>query len=405
LINGLVASLVIISTAVMTGCFKTAAPAVNSTVSPAASTAAGPSGTPTPTSVSSRQGVSGTLTAIKGNTLTVSTVQSGQVSVTIGDNASIQRIVSGGLSDLKQGDFLTVVGTPDAGGNVAASSIVVQPPGQGQGFSAPRSGNGSPGRGTVGNLASINGNTLTLTTLQGSQVVVTVSSATIIDKTLAGTSSDLQPGESLTIMGSPDTSGNIAASLIIIRPPAQEITSTPSPSSPAAATPPAVTPPAASPGSEPSSISTSIPSPSSPGPSALSGGTPLILIVAPINVSTIPAGDVTIYDLVSNFNLVDKTGEANVAGEGHIIYYLDVTPPTIPGQSALSSGGTYAESTATSYTWHNVAAGYHFFSAELVNNDNTPLSPLVTVTVYVTAQGALQSGPGPSSTSAPASAP
>jgi hypothetical protein len=108
---------------------------------------------------------------------------------------------------------------------------------------------------------------------------------------------------------------------------------------------------------------------------------------------------------VSNFNLVDKTGQANNTGEGHIIYYLDVTPPTLPGNSALTSAGTCAASVAQSYTWHNVGAGYHYFFAELVNNDNTPLTPAITAGVYVTAQVNPPTIPYPSSQTAPANLP
>jgi hypothetical protein len=102
---------------------------------------------------------------------------------------------------------------------------------------------------------------------------------------------------------------------------------------------------------------------------------------------------------------VDKIGQAGVAGvagEGHIIYYMDVTPPNIQGQAATTDTGTYAESAATSYTWHNVGAGYHYFSVQLVNNDGTPLIPAVTVTIYVTVQGTTQSNPSPLSTMTPA---
>jgi hypothetical protein len=80
---------------------------------------------------------------------------------------------------------------------------------------------------------------------------------------------------------------------------------------------------------------------------------------------------------------------------------MDVTPPNIQGQAATTDTGTYAESAATSCTWHNVEAGYHFFSAELVNNDDTPLFPAIIATVYVTAQGTIQPGPTPSSTATP----
>jgi hypothetical protein len=113
----------------------------------------------------------------------------------------------------------------------------------------------------------------------------------------------------------------------------------------------------------------------------------------PLNVSVIPTGDVTVSTIVSNFNLADKIGQLNVAGEGHIVYYLDVTPPTAQSQPALTAVGTCFESTATSYTWHNVPAGFHYYSAQLVNNDSTPFLPAISITVYVTAQGSTQPTP------------
>ncbi len=78
-----------------------------------------------------------------------------------------------------------------------------------------------------------------------------------------------------------------------------------------------------------------------------------------------------------NFNLVDKIGQANVPGEGHLIYYLNVKPPTAPGQPALTEPGTYAVSANTSYLWTSLYEGVWTFSVELVNNDNTPLVPPV----------------------------
>jgi hypothetical protein len=89
---------------------------------------------------------------------------------------------------------------------------------------------------------------------------------------------------------------------------------------------------------------------------------------------------------------VDKTGQPNTSGEGHIIYYKDVLPPIIPNQAVTTDTGTYAESTAITYTWHNIAAGFHYFSVQLVNNDNTPLIPAIKTTVYVTGQVNSQSG-------------
>ena len=153
------------------------------------------------------------------------------MTVSINDTTTIQKTVTGTMADLQQGDFLTVSGTPDASGNIAATAVSVRA--AGQGFPARSPGatpiprgtsgnatfpNGGAGRGTSGTIASISGNTLTLTTIQGSQVTVNISDTTTIQKTVAGTISDLQAGESLIVMGAPDANGNIIARSISIRP-------------------------------------------------------------------------------------------------------------------------------------------------------------------------------------------
>lgn len=128
-----------------------------------------------------------------------------------------------------------------------------------------------------------------------------------------------------------------------------------------------------------------------PGTTATSAS-PCIVITSPSENSTAPPGPVTVTVSVCNFTLVDKLGQPNVAGEGHIHYFLDANPiPTTPGKPALTAPGTYAPTAATSYTWPNVTAGTHTFAAELINNDHTPLNPplisKVTVTVSATATG------------------
>lgn len=60
---------------------------------------------------------------------------------------------------------------------------------------------------------------------------------------------------------------------------------------------------------------------------------------------------------------------------GHIIYYLDVTPPLKKGESALTAEGTYFITRETVHVWENLPAGAHTFAVQLVNNDNTPLEP------------------------------
>ncbi len=133
------------------------------------------------------------------------------------------------------------------------------------------------------------------------------------------------------------------------------------------------------PAPKPAPTPTPTPTPT-PDPTTL----PSLTITSPQNGGLIPQiGAVQVTVTVANFNLVDKTGQANVPGEGHINYFLDVSPPIVPGQPAITAAGTYAATAATSHTWDNVGGGRHTFSAELVNNDNTPLSPPVVASVAV----------------------
>ena len=101
-----------------------------------------------------------------------------------------------------------------------------------------------------------------------------------------------------------------------------------------------------------------------------------ILIIDPAAESTRQAGAVTIKTFVERFELTDENG--------HIVYYMDVTPPMVQGESALTAAGSYAASTEKSHTWDNVPPGEHTFWVQLVNNDNTPLQPPQAVRVYVT---------------------
>ncbi len=180
-------------------------------------------------------GASGTIASINGSTLTLST-QQGDVTVNVDANAVIQKTVGGSLSDLQTGQFVTVIGTADASGNVAATSISLrgvetprftpQPgatPNQGgsgrfSGTPAPRTPNGTSGNGVFGTISAANGNTLTITTVQSQQVTVTVGSSTRISKTVSGTLSDLQVGEPVTVGGAPDSYGTIQATFITIPP-------------------------------------------------------------------------------------------------------------------------------------------------------------------------------------------
>ena len=119
---------------------------------------------------------------------------------------------------------------------------------------------------------------------------------------------------------------------------------------------------------------------------------PGLEISVPSNLETISTGNVTISVDVSHFKLVDKTGQDNIEGEGHILYFLDVEPPTLQEKTSYPpQDSIWASSMDTSYTFQSVLPGTHTAYAELVNNDDTPLNPPVVAKVtFLTQAGAPQ---------------
>jgi len=118
---------------------------------------------------------------------------------------------------------------------------------------------------------------------------------------------------------------------------------------------------------------------------------PTLTIKSPTDGSIVFGHNVTISVSVGDFDLVDNLGGANVAGQGHLHYFKDVLPPTTPGVPAITAVGTYAPTVNISYNWTDVSVGPHMFSAELVNNDHTPLVPYVVAFVNATVRNV--SGP------------
>ncbi|WP_300998919.1 fasciclin domain-containing protein [Methanoculleus sp.] len=112
-----------------------------------------------------------------------------------------------------------------------------------------------------------------------------------------------------------------------------------------------------------------------------------VTIASPEEGANVTAGNVTVSVNVTNFTLVEPTGQANATGEGHLHYYLDAPVPTNESAPAIPETGDYVVSANTSYTWENVTAGEHNLSVQLVNNDHTPVTPLVFETVNVTVDG------------------
>ena len=81
---------------------------------------------------------------------------------------------------------------------------------------------------------------------------------------------------------------------------------------------------------------------------------------------------VTVVVQVSGFDLVDGTGRPNAPGHGHIIYSIHEDSP---GSPLVSKPEESVTSTATTHTWTGLIESSYTLSAELVNNDGTPLAP------------------------------
>jgi len=139
---------------------------------------------------------------------------------------------------------VTVSGAADSTGDIDATSIMLRQAqagqsfpttgttsgfgGSGGGFTGPDGGtfgSGSGGQFAVGTISSVNGNSFTVTTSQA-QVTVNISANTTILKTVNGAVSDLSVGDSLSVMGTIDSSGDIDATFISVRPQGQGIPGT-----------------------------------------------------------------------------------------------------------------------------------------------------------------------------------
>lgn len=91
-------------------------------------------------------------------------------------------------------------------------------PGNGQPGGGPGSNNGAffaGGRGTMGEVKSIEGNVLTLSTAED-VTTVNLSEDTEVTKTASGTLDDLQPGTRVMVTGETDSEGTISANRITI---------------------------------------------------------------------------------------------------------------------------------------------------------------------------------------------
>ncbi len=179
---------------------------------------------------------SGTIVRIVGDVLTLST-GNGEIAVNTTANTTVEESAAGAIADLKVGQFISVAGTADAKGDIAASSVTLTTRAFGGRFSPPTGSppdggrpsppsvtptftrpTGIPADGTFGTIAAISGNRVTLSNAEGQQTTVTIGPDTAIVVMTAASPADLRVGQAVTVSGRPPQAdqGDIDAFTITI---------------------------------------------------------------------------------------------------------------------------------------------------------------------------------------------
>lgn len=111
---------------------------------------------------------------------------------------------------------------------------------------------------------------------------------------------------------------------------------------------------------------------SSPG-----GGVPAFQITAPVASATVNSATLNVAVQATNFQFTPASG-TNVAGRGHVNYWLDADPTSDPALAGAQ------QSSVATWQVPAMTAGAHTLYVELRNNDGTPLSPRVLHSVAFT---------------------
>ena len=161
-----------------------------------------------------RAGIFGTVERVDGDNVTVTTPR-GPVTVTVGPETAIQRMVEGSLQDLKEEVRIRVIGPRDEEGNVQARAIILIPAGVDGVFGQGR--HFGDRAGIFGTVDVVEGDNVTVSTPRG-PVTVTVGPETAIQRVVEGSLQDLKEEVRIRVTGSRDEEGNLQATAITLVP-------------------------------------------------------------------------------------------------------------------------------------------------------------------------------------------
>lgn len=204
-------------------------PAASGTGSTTAPTTSGSSPGP---KVAGKSRAMGLITAVTGSTLAVSG-KNGTATVGFSSATKISEVTPAALTDVTVGSCVSVRparGTsPAPNGSVTAAAVLLSASKDGQCFTGARKAAGSPTaapsgtparHGLRGTVSSVGGNTLVVTTADGTASPTTVDlsdTTTYAKRTPAGVQAIAQ-GKCVTAQGNTDSSGTLQAEVIGLRP-------------------------------------------------------------------------------------------------------------------------------------------------------------------------------------------
>jgi hypothetical protein len=250
-----VVALIAASAIPLAACGSSSTPSSSPSSTSGSSTTSATTSTSAPTSTSTPNAaggghdhVAGQVASVTGNKVSV-TERNGSTTVDFSDSTKIAQIDTAGLTDVTAGSCVTVRPTRDSAqtGQITAQRIMVSPanngqcggpqggqngpvgqngPGQnGPGQNGPGGPNGPGGQpgggghggpGVRGTVASVNGNTIQVTSA-GNQVNVAITPDTIYTKRSDSSVSAIAQGKCIAARGTTDGSGALQATSITLR--------------------------------------------------------------------------------------------------------------------------------------------------------------------------------------------
>ncbi len=147
--------------------------------------------------------VRATIESVDGSMLTAKSRDGAEMKIKLADNAPVNEVVKASLSDIKPNSYVAVTGMPQPDGSQKAVAVVIFPEalrGLGEGHRPwDYEPNSTMTNATVDNeVASVNGQTLTVKYKDGEQKIV-VSPTAMITTFAKKSAADLKPGQKIFI--------------------------------------------------------------------------------------------------------------------------------------------------------------------------------------------------------------